>query len=199
MRALGAAGLALALMAAPAHAGFRDSCETHDTHTICTGMVESFDGTPLDTTLTLPAHVRRGERLPLIVFLHGFLSNKGEYISETEEGAGNYKTVEFNNLSFASRGYAVLNYSARGHGDSGGQIGLASKHFETRDTQHLTGLLVDDGTAKRKKVAAIGGSYGGGQTWLLATVRGKGAPQYGSWRSPKGKLVRLAAAVPQFT
>ena len=198
-RAALAAALGLALTAAPAQAGFRDTCETHDTHQICTGMVESFDGTPLDSTLTLPAKVAKGERLPLIVFLHGFLSNKGEYLSDTEKAEGNYKTVEFNNLWFASRGYAVLNYSARGHGESGGQIGLASKHFETRDTQHLTGLLVDDGTAKRKKVAAIGGSYGGGQTWLLATVRGEGAPQYGTWRSPKGKVVRLAAAVPQFT
>jgi predicted acyl esterase len=162
-------------------------------------MVESFDGTPLSTTLTLPAGVKKGKRLPLLVFLHGFLSNKGEYISQTEEDADDYKTVEFNNLWFASRGYAVLNYDARGHGDSGGQIALASKDVEVRDTQHLTGLLVDDGTAKRKKVAAVGGSYGGGQTWLLATVRGKGAPQYGSWRSPKGKVVRLAAAVPQFT
>ena len=162
-------------------------------------MVESFDGTPLATTLTLPAGVKKGERLPLIVFLHGFLSNKGEYISDTKEDAEDYKTVEFNNLWFASRGYAVLNYYARGHGDSGGQIALASKDVEIRDTQHLTGLLVDDGTAKRRKVAAVGGSYGGGQTWLLATVRGKGAPQYGTWRSPKGKVVRLAAAVPQFT
>ena len=143
--------------------------------------------------------MKEGKRLPLIVFLHGFLSNKGEYISDTEEDAEDYKTVEFNNLWFASRGYAVLNYDARGHGDSGGQIALASKDFEIRDTQHLTGLLVDDGTAKRRKVAAVGGSYGGGQTWLLATVRGKGAPQYGTWRSPEGRVVRLAAAVPQFT
>ena len=199
MRALVAAAFAFALLAAPAHAGFRDTCEKHDTHEICTGMVESFDGTPLDTTLTLPANVKKGKRLPLIVFLHGFLSHKGEYISETEEAADNYKTVEFNNLWFAARGYAVLNYTARGHGDSGGQIGLASKELEIRDTQHLTGLLVDDGTAKRRKVAAVGGSYGGGQTWLLATVRGEGAPQYGTWRSPKGRVVRLAAAVPQFT
>jgi dipeptidyl aminopeptidase/acylaminoacyl peptidase len=191
--------LGLALVAAPAQAGFRDSCETHDAHTLCTGTVESFDGTPLSTTLTLPAGVKEGKRLPLIVFLHGFLSNKGEYISQTERDEADYKTVDFNNLWFASRGYAVLNYDARGHGDSGGQIALASKDVEIRDTQHLTGLLVDDGTAKRKKVAAVGGSYGGGQTWLLATVRGKGAPQYGSWRSPKGKVVRLAAAVPQFT
>ena len=197
-RAVAAAAVTLALAAAPAHAGFRDTCDRHETHRICTGTVESFDGTQLDTTLTLPARVKEGERLPLVVFLHGFLSHKGEYISETEEGH-DYKTVEFNNLWFASRGYAVLNYSARGHGESGGRIALASKAFEVRDTQHLTGLLVDDGTVKRKRVAAIGGSYGGGQTWLLATVRGKGAPQYGSWRSPAGKVVRLAAAVPQFT
>jgi len=199
MRLLVATSLALLLLAVPAHAGFRGSCETKDAYTVCTGAVESFDGTPLSTTLTLPANAGDGQRLPLIVFLHGFLSNKGEYISDTKEAPDNYKTVEFNNLWYASRGYAVLNYDARGHGDSGGEIALASKEFEIRDTQHLTGLLVDDGVAKRRKVAVLGGSYGGGQTWLLATVRGKGAPQYGTWLSPKGKVVRLAAAVPQFT
>lgn len=193
------AAFAFALAASPAQAGFRDSCETTDGHTICTGTVESFDGTPLSTTLTLPAGAKKGQRLPLLVFLHGFLSNKGEYISDTKEAPDNYKTVEFNNLWYAARGYAVLNYDARGHGDSGGEIALASKEFEIRDTQHLTGLLVDDGTAKRRKIAVLGGSYGGGQTWLLATVRGKGAPQYGTWLSPEGKVVRLAAAVPQFT
>ena len=114
--------------------------------------------------------MKKGERLPLIVFLHGFLSDKREYISDTKKAEDDYKTVQFNNVWFASRGYAVLNYSARGHGASGGEIGLASKHLEVHDTQHLTGLLVDDGTAKRRKVAAVGGSYGGGQTWLLATV-----------------------------
>jgi predicted acyl esterase len=162
-------------------------------------MVESFDGTPLDTTLTLPATIEKGKRLPLVVFIHGFLSNKTEYISESREAPDNYKAVEFNNVWFATRGYAALNYSARGHGESGGEIQLASKDFEVRDTQHLTGLLVDEKVADRNRVAAIGGSYGGGQTWLLVTVKGKGAPEYGSWRSPKGRLVRLAAAVPQFT
>ena len=194
--ALAAAAAALAVGAAPAQAGFRDSCERKGKHRICTGMVESFDGTALETTLTLPRKAKK--RLPLVVFIHGFLSNQGEYISKTAKGH-DYKTVEFNNVWYAERGYAVLNYSARGHAGSGGQIGLASKHLEVRDTQYLTGLLVDDGTANRRRVAAIGGSYGGGQTWLLVTVRGKGAPEYGTWRSPKGRVVRLAAAVPQFT
>jgi predicted acyl esterase len=207
MRAAAAIALAaLALSAAPAQAGFRDSCKRERStdekpvaYRICTGTVASFDGTELDTTLTLPARVRKGKRLPLVVFLHGFLSNKTEYLSDSKEAPGNYKAVEFNNVWFASRGYAALNYTARGHGESGGEIALASKDFETRDTQHLTGLLVDERIANRNKVGAIGGSYGGGQTWLLATVRGEGAPEYGSWRSPKGRLVRLAAAVPQFT
>jgi predicted acyl esterase len=217
-RASIAALAVLALAAAPAEAGFRDSCQRAKStdakpvaYRICTGMVASFDGTPLDTTLTLPARTKqagRGKRaqpLPLVVFLHGFLNDKGEYISQSKGGTGPdrgdaaYKTVELNNVWFASRGYAVLNYSARGHGASGGEIGLASKFVDTRDTQQLTGVLVDLGIARRNRIAAIGGSYGGGQTWLLATVRGKGVRQYGSWLSPKGKVVRLAAAVPQFT
>lgn len=178
---------------------------------ICTGTVESFDGTPLDATLTLPAE--RGRRpLPLVVFLHGFLSQKGEYISQTRGGTGPdrggsaYATVHWNNVWFASRGYAVLNYSARGHGASGGEVGLASKNLEVEDTRHLTGLLADDRDSADPlaridpaRVAVIGGSYGGGQTWLLLTTRGEGAGKFGTWRSPAGRLVKLAAVAPQYT
>lgn len=178
---------------------------------ICEGTVASFDGTPLDATLTLPA--RPGRRpLPLIVFLHGLIADKGEYLSETRFGTGPdrrefaYKTVRWNNIWFASRGYAVLNYTARGHADSGGEIELASKHFEVRDTQHLTGLLVDDGRRRDRvaridprEVAVLAGSYGGGQAWLLMTTRGDGVRRYGAWRSPAGRLITLAMVVPQYT
>jgi X-Pro dipeptidyl-peptidase (S15 family) len=180
-------------------------------YVICSGQVASFDGTPLDVTLTLPLHSTK-RRLPLIVFLHGFLADKGEYMSTTRSGTGPdrggaaYKTVRWNNVWFASRGYAVLNYSSRGQGDSGGQIGLASKQVEVRDTQFLTGLLVDDRDSARplavirpRRVGVIGSSYGGGQAWLLMTTRGQGAPGYGTWLSPKRRLVRLAAVVPGYT
>src|SRR4051812_29200467 len=53
---------------------------------ICSAKVASFDGTPLDVTVTLPAHRPRHRRLPLIVFLHGLLNSKGEYISQTLGG-----------------------------------------------------------------------------------------------------------------
>ncbi|HEX8074070.1 MAG TPA: CocE/NonD family hydrolase, partial [Thermoleophilaceae bacterium] len=177
---------------------------------LCAAKVPSFDGTSLDATLTLPAKAPKGNRrLPLIVFLHGFLSNKGEYLSATragigaDRGADAYKTVNWNNVWFATRGYAVLNYSARGHGESGGEIGLASKDIEVRDTHHLTGLLVDAGASParidRRRIGVIGSSYGGGQAWLLMTTRGDPSLPYGTWRSPKGKLLKLAVDVPTYT
>ncbi|MGI9019372.1 MAG: CocE/NonD family hydrolase [Solirubrobacterales bacterium] len=202
-------------------AGLKAGCERRESaeadpsrrfeYRICSGMVESFDDTALDTTLTLPVGAG-GRRLPLVVFLHGFLDSKTEYMSETRRGRGpdragvEYKTVGWNNLWFASRGYAVLNYSARGNGDSAGQIGLASKDLEVEDTRHLTGLLADDRDSSKplarirpRRIAALGSSYGGGQTWLLLTTRGEGAPAYGSWLSPSGRTLELAAAVPQYT
>jgi predicted acyl esterase len=201
-------------LAAPASAQedplkpLRDSCTAKPDHRICAARVPSFDGTELDATLTLPAK-RTKARLPLVVFLHGFLNDKREYLSETREGVGPdrgadaYKTVRWNNIWLASRGYAVLNYSARGHGESAGQIELASRDHEVRDTHHLTGLLYDRGSPlvriDRKRIGVIGGSYGGGQTWLLLTTRPSASMQFGTWRSPAGKTLSLAAAVPTYT
>jgi hypothetical protein len=72
-----------------------------------------------------------------------------------------------------------------------------------RDTQHLTGLLVDRGAPlariDRARIGVIGGSYGGGQTWLLMTTRRDDSLHYGTWRSPAGRLLKLGAAVPSYT
>src|SRR2546427_12620384 len=57
----------------------------HAHYRICAAMVRSFDGTPLDVTVTLPAKKRR-QPLPLVAFLHGFLADKTEYLSETRTG-----------------------------------------------------------------------------------------------------------------
>jgi fermentation-respiration switch protein FrsA (DUF1100 family) len=171
-------------------------------------MVKTFDGTLLDVTVTLPAKKRK-KPLPLVAFLHGFLADKTEYLSKTRAGTGPdrgpnaYKTVHWNNVWFASRGYAVLNYSHRGHGNSGGQIELASKEFEVRDAQRLTGLLVDAGPSlariDRRRIGVIGSSYGGGMAWMLMTTRRSSRLQYGTWRSPRGRVLKLAALVPTYT
>jgi ABC-2 type transport system ATP-binding protein len=178
-------------------------CRTEPRVKICEGKVASYDGTLLDTTLTLPAKPAPRQGRPLVVFLHGLLADKNEYLSSTVDGAGSYKTIHWNNRWFALRGYAVVNYSARGHGASGGQINLASKSVEVRDARTLVGDIVDartlagvDGT----RVAVLGSSYGGGQAWLLMTTRPAGSTlPFGDWRSPAGRLVRLVGLVPQYT
>lgn len=188
-------------------------------YTMCTGRVASFDGTPLDTDLTLPAGAHGP--LPLMVMLHGWGNSKTEFESASLAGNGTY-TWHWNNAWFAAHGFAVLNYTARGFHRSCGQdpstgysyasdpacagkaswTHLADRRWEVHDTQYLTGLLVDAGIADPSRVAVTGDSYGGGQSWLLALSQDKVMLPDGQlvpWRSPDGVPIRLAAAVPQFT
>lgn len=67
-----------------------------------------------------------------------------------------------------------------------GHTHIAERGFEVKDTQHLLGRLVDAGVADPHRLAAGGESYGGGQTWLLATAM--------PWATPGGKVIQLAAA-----
>jgi hypothetical protein len=188
-------------------------------YTLCGGTVPSFDGTPLDTDLTLPAGA--SGPLPLIVMLHGWGGSKTDFQATSLAGNGT-NTWHWNNVWFAARGYAVLTYTARGFHRSCGQdpasgysyltdpacqgkaswTHLADRRWEIHDTQYLTGLLVDAGIADPSQVVVTGDSYGGGQSWLLALSRDQVMQPDGTlvpWRSPHGVPIRLAAAVPQFT
>lgn len=168
------------------------------------GAVMSGDGTAaLDVDVTLPAN---GDGpFPAIVMLHGLGGSRESYWKEPAQ--------------YAARGFAVLDYTARGtHGTDeicldrdaqsvsveGAPEGiyaanglacrtqLASRHYEVKDTQHLAGLLVDgalvSGVTAKPRIGVYGLSYGGGQTWMLTRDN--------TWRSPAGRRVRVAAAVP---
>jgi hypothetical protein len=187
-------------------------------YTLCTGMVPSFDGTPLDTDLTIPAGA--SGPLPLMVMLHGWGNSKTDFEATSLAGNGT-NTWHWNNVWFAAHGFAVLNYTARGFHRSCGQdpatgysyltdpacqgraswTHLADRRWEIHDTQYLTGLLVDAHVADPARVVVTGDSYGGGQSWLLALSQDKVMQPDGTlvpWRSPAGVPIRLAAAVPQF-
>jgi hypothetical protein len=156
--------------------------------------VPSFDGVPLDADVTLPA-TGKGP-FPLIVLLHGL----GESKAEWEVSKPDTSPADENNVALASNGWAVLDYTARGFGDSCGSflsrvgtpacnrgwIQLADQRYEVRDTQYLAGELVDEGLV-RPGIAVAGLSYGGGQSLELATLRNRvrlvsGA--YVPWTSP---------------
>ena len=167
------------------------------------GMVTSSDGAAkLDVDVTLPAD---GEGpFPLLVMLHGLGGSRD----------GNWQQA----ATYAARGYAVLDYTARGYWENtcesdavsrtvkgvqevyeseqepndACRTQLASRHYEIKDTQHLAGLMVDGslvaGVTADRKIGVMGTSYGGGQTWMLTRSN--------AWPSPGGTRVEVAAAVP---
>jgi hypothetical protein len=167
--------------------------------------VPSFDGIPLDVDVTLPSS---GDGpFPTIVMMHGYGGDKTAF--EGSSPAGSY-----NNVHYAQQGYAVVNYSARGFGRSCGKadsrtspgcdsgwIHLADHRFEARDTQHLLGVLVDQGVSRADALAVTGISYGGIQSLNLARLRNRIRLPDGSfqpWMSPNGTALRIAAAYPRW-
>ena len=173
--------------------------------------VPSFDGVPIDVDVTLPA---TGDGpLPMIVMLHGWGGNKGSFLATSAEGNGG-SGYHYNNVFFARQGYAVVNTSARGFGRSCGRpdsrtppacdrgwIHLADQRYEVRDSQHLLGLLADQGVVRPKAIGVTGISYGGIQSLSLGRLRDRvRLPNggYRPWRSPRGKGMRIAAAYPRW-
>ena len=222
MRRLLLALVALALLPASASAApplpFGHLCTAQNGTRFCptnalTDRVASFDGVPLDVDVTLPS---TGEGpFPTVVMLHGYGGNKANYQAAKPEGddPASATTYHWNSNWFARRGYAVVNPSARGFGRSCGQpasrtpdcargwIHLADQRFEARDTQHLLGLLADQGIAKPGALGVTGISYGGGQSLELAYLRDRIRNPDGSfapWRSPGGKPLSIAAAYPRW-
>ena len=141
---------------------------------VCTGFLPSaLDGTLLDVTVAVPPG--SGPH-PLVAVLHGWGGSKGSdgYLADPLLADGN----------------AVLRYSARGFGDSWGQVNLSDVNVELADLRSMIGQVVDQGRLHldADAVGVIGVSYGGGQTWLAAAQ-----PVF---QSPRGAAVRIRAVVP---
>ncbi|WP_415840148.1 alpha/beta fold hydrolase [Nocardiopsis gilva] len=111
----------------------------------------------LDTSLFLPDGVEG--RVPAVLVAHGFAGSKE---TSREEAA-----------ALAEAGYAVLTWTARGFGASGGEIGLNDPDYEVADVSRLLDWLAQrpeiqlDGEGD-PRVGMTGGSYGGAVTLLAA-------------------------------
>ena len=145
--ALSSALLALAPPAAAADIGTEDA-------RIASGAGE--DAVELDTTLYLPG---TDEPAPAVVLAHGF--------------GGSKRSVAAEATALAERGYVVMTYSARGFGESTGQIGLNDPRYEIADLSTLLDVLAErddvqlDGDGD-PRVGVAGGSYGGALALLGA-------------------------------
>ncbi|MEU4559857.1 alpha/beta fold hydrolase [Actinoplanes sp. NPDC023936] len=111
----------------------------------------------LDARFYLPRD--RSGKVPAVLLAHGFGGTKESVSSDAE--------------SLADRGYAVLTYTARGFGRSGGEIHLDHPDYEVRDAQGLLDWLaqrpeVRTDAAGDPRVGVVGGSYGGALALMLA-------------------------------
>jgi hypothetical protein len=164
-----------------------------DAHTLPGADPDGF--VALDIDLTLPTTAPPAGGYPLIAFMHGCCQGqKGDWERNSFDATREH--WHNNNAWFASRGYVVLNYTARGFrsGTQGstGQTQLDSRLFEINDFQYLAGLIADDPffSVNPQKIVATGGSYGGGFSWLAATDP--------KWSSPGGRDMKLVAAAPRY-
>ncbi|HWP65410.1 MAG TPA: CocE/NonD family hydrolase, partial [Candidatus Limnocylindria bacterium] len=164
-----------------------------------TRRIESWDGVPLDANVTLPP-AAMAPPYPLIIDEHGWSQSKA--------------AEPF--VERALDGYAVLSYSARGfHASCGtpasrepdpsltdpdacarGWTHLGDARYEVRDSQHLAGLLADEGWVIPSAIGVTGISYGGGRTIIAAALRNRVMLPDGTlipWESPGGLAMEFAA------
>jgi pimeloyl-ACP methyl ester carboxylesterase len=203
-------------LAAAEPAPFGHACKAQNGVRFCptetlAQRVHSFDGVPLDADVTLPAEGTGP--FPTIVMIHGWGGSKTSFEASSPAGDGN-QTFDYNNVYYAQHGYAVLNYSARGWGNSCGAptsredpgckegwIRLADQRYEVRDTQYLLGLLADGKIVRPAAIGTTGISYGGGQSIELAYLKNRirlPNGEFAPWSSPAGKKLSIKAAYPRW-
>lgn len=157
----------------------------------------TFDDIPLDVNFALPS--TGSAPYPVVGIFHGYGGSKF-----------NFKSMQH----WLSQGYAVYTLSQRGFGEScgsaasraaeptdcqNGYVHLMDIRYELRDTQLLLGKLVDEGLVDPNKIAATGGSYGGGMSLELAALKDRMMMTDGTlvpWESPSGTDMSLAVASP---
>ena len=165
----------------------------------------SFDGTPIDVSVGFPAASGSDNNYPVVGIYHGWGGSKITPSSATAQ-----RWLKF--------GYAVFSITDRGWGNSCGKpsspantlkpppcergyIHLLSRRYEVRDAQTLLGKLADEGVINPQQIGANGGSYGGGMSLELGSLKDRVELENGSlipWESPGGKPMKIAATAAEF-
>ena len=120
------------------------------------------DGVQLAATYYLPDGAPPAGGWPAVLLLHG--------IGETRTTATNAVGISINQIAetyLAPQGYAALTFDARGHGESGGLVGIDGPR-EIQDVRDLFTWLAGQNGIDPQHIGAYGYSYGGGAVWRAA-------------------------------
>lgn len=120
-------------------------------------MITTAPRVSIDTSMYLPSKVPA----PAILIAHGFGGSKDSVANEAK--------------FFASKGYVVLTWTARGFGKSTGEIAMNAMDAEVSDTRLLVSYLAKSRFVTQDKigdprVGILGGSYGGANALLSASA-----------------------------
>lgn len=126
---------------------------------------KSKDGKDVEGLLTYPVGYQTGQRVPMILNIHG--GPAGVFLQTFVGGRGVYPLA-----TFSSRGYAILRPNPRGSSGYGVEFRRAnSKDWGFGDYQDLmTGVdkVVEMGVADPQRLGVMGWSYGGYMTsWIV--------------------------------
>jgi predicted acyl esterase len=113
--------------------------------------IPSADGTPIAATLTVPDGPAPSGGWPAVIFMHGLGQTRATGLAVAQT------------MGIGER-YAVLAYDARGHGESGGLIGIDGPK-EIADVRSVFAWLRDRPDVADARIGGWGVSYGGGAAW----------------------------------
>jgi hypothetical protein len=167
--------------------------------------VPVWDGTPIDVSVAFPPATGSDNNYPVVGIYHGWGGSKITPSSTTAQ-------------RWLKLGYAVFSITDRGWGSScggapkpantlkaapceHGYIHLLSRRYEVRDAQTLLGKLADESVINPQEIGANGGSYGGGMSLELGSLKDRVELTNGElipWTSPEGKPMKIAATAAEF-
>ena len=139
-------------------------------------LAQDTGGTKVAFTLFLPDQKPEGG-YPLVLHASGFGLGRLQAMPprDTDPSASYWSRLDRLVPTLVERGYAVISFDHRGHGDSGGDSRIMDPQAEIADIRSLIDwaereLPLRKGADGRARIGSIGGSYGGGYQMQLAQL-----------------------------
>ncbi len=139
--------------------------------------IASADGTSLAATLTVPDGAVPQGGWPAVIFMHGLGQTRATGLAAAQQ------------MGIGER-YAVLAFDARGHGESGGLVGIDGPK-EIADVKAVFAWLRNRPEVSDTRIGGWGVSYGGGAAWnsLAAGVPWAALEIWMSWTDLRDALL----------